>query len=237
MTTLDWKNMTINAIFHRLIFRITACLIISLLAVSARAGDQLYDPEPPADSAYVRLIYVSHGGSADFLVDGKVRVRHLSGGGASDYLVLSAGKHKLQLRQSGVSAVSEELTAEGGQVLTVAFAAGKKQVFEDKPNANKLKSILAVYHLDSARGPIDVLTADGKTKVFSHLLPGTTNQISVNPVKVELIAALPGDQAALARVAVSMSPGAAYSILLLPGEGGKLVVSALQNKIERYTGK
>ncbi len=231
--------MTLNELFHGVIFRITAGLFMMALAISARAGDQLYDPEPPADSAYVRVIYVSRGGSADLLVDGKMRVHHLPGGGASDYLVLPAGKHALVLRQTGAttSPVSEELTADSGQVLTVAFAAGKTLVFEDKVNANKLKSVLAVYHLDPKIGPVDVLTADGKIKVFNHLLPGTTNQISVNPIKVELIAAKSGEKAALARAALVMSPGAAYSILLLPGEGGQLAAGALQTKIERYTGK
>ena len=109
--------------------------------------------------------------------------------------------------------------------------------FEDKANSNKLKSMLAVYNLDSKSGPLDLLTADGNTKVFVGVAHGTPASIQVNPISVELIAAKPGDKTPLARTSLAMTQGGTYSIFLLPIEGGKLSALAAQNKTERYTGK
>lgn len=212
-------------------------------AVQAQPTGLLYDPEPPADSAYVRIVLASRDGAIDVDVDGKPRIRKLASGEASDYLVLSAGKHTIVLHPAGKPAIHLSTTLEvvRGRAMTVAFTALRADsapvVFEDKANANKLKALLAVYHLHTGAGAVDVLTADGTTKVFSGLAPGTSSSISVNPISIELIAAKPGEKTPQARVALAMAQGGTYSVLLLPDESGKTVARASQNKIERYTGK
>ncbi len=218
-----------------------AVLLLQCVSSSAQSSGLLYDPEPPANSAYVRVIHASHEGAVDLSVDGKVRVRNLGGGEASDYLVIPAGKHAFALRSAGKASVSANLDVDSGRAMTVAFPAlrsdAKPLVFEDKANSNMLKAVLAVYNLDTKPGPLDVLTADGKTRVFSGIAPGASSQLSVNPITVELIATKSGEKAAQARSIVAMAPGGTYSFLLLPGEGGKLVAHAVQNKVERYTGR
>ena len=234
-----------NFRFLRELLRSAVCAMLLTQAVTAVAQSSglLYDPEPPANSAYVRVIHVSREGAADLLVDGKPRVRNLAGGEASDYFVMPAGKHTLALHPAGKSAarVSATMDVDSGRAITVAFtpmhADAKPLVFEDKANSNMLKAVLAVYHLDSRSGPLDVLTADGKTRVFANVVPGTSSHLSVNPITIELIAANSGDKAVQARATVIMVPGGTYSFLLLPGEGGKLVARTFQNKVERYTGK
>ena len=218
-----------------------------LLAQTAAAIEQssglLYDPEPPANSAYVRVIHASSAGAVDVYVDGKPRVRALAGGNASDYMVIPAGKHTFALHPEGKASASASTTMEvdSGRAITVAFTAlradAKPLVFEDKANSNMLKAVLAVYRLDAGSDPLDVLTADGKTKVFANVAPGASSQLSVNPITIELIATRAGDKAVQARATVAMAPGGTYSFLLLPGKGGKLVAHAMQNKVERYTGK
>jgi len=221
---------------------VAAMLLIQAVTAGAQSSGLLYDPEPPANSAYVRVIHVSREGAVDLLVDGKPRVRNLAGGEASDYLVIPAGKHTLALHLAGKSAasVSTTMDVDSGRAITVAFTAlradAKLLVFEDKANSNMLKAVLAVYHLDPRSGPLDVLTADGKTRVFTNLVSGASSQLSVNPITIELIAAKTGDIAVQARATVAMASGGTYSFLLLPGEGGKLVARAVQNKVERYTG-
>lgn len=213
------------------------------LAASAQSTGLLYDPEPPADSAYVRVVHASRDGAIDVDVDGKPRIRKLGSGDGSDYMVLTAGKHALVLHPSGkaTTQVATTIDVVRGRAMTIAFTSLRADaapvLFEDKTNANKLKALLAVYHLDPGAGPLDVLTADGNTKVFSGLAAGTSASISVNPIAIELIAAKGGDKTALARASLAMAQGGAYSVLLLPGEGGKLVTRVVQNKIERYTGK
>lgn len=220
-----------------------AIILMQAAAAGAQSTGLLYDPEPPADSAYVRVVNVGRDSAVDVLVDGKARLRNLAGGEAGDYLVLSAGKHTLALQPAGKSAiaVSTGVDVVSGRAMTVAFPAlrndTKPLVFEDKANANKLKAVLTLYHLDPKAGPLDVLSADGATKVFGGIAPGASSSLSVNPISIELIATKPGDKTALARTSVAMAQGGTYSILLLPGEGGKPSVRAIQNKVERYTGK
>lgn len=214
---------------------------LGLLAAAQPAG-LLYDPEPPTDSAYVRAIHASRDGDVDVVVDGRIRAKKLAAGEASEYIVLSAGKHTVAVHTAGKSAASFTMTLDvvRGRATTVAFTALKADaspvIFEDKANSNKLKALLAVYHLDPKIGPLDVFTADGTTKVFSGLTYGSSASIQVNPISIDLIAVRSGDKAALAKASLVMSQGGTYSVLLLPGVGGKLVSRSVQNKIERFTG-
>lgn len=234
--------MTNLGFFRSLFLAVAGAMLMpQALAAEGRSENLLYDPEPPVDSAYVRMIHVGHESTLEVLVDGKPRIRNLAGGEVSDYLVLPMGKHTIALQAAGKSTVraSAALEVESGRALTVAFAApgARPLVFEDRANSNKLKAVLAVYRLDAKPGTLDVLSADGKVKVFSNVASGTSSQLSVNPITIELIAAKSGEKTAQARTTVSMSPGGTYSILLLPGEKGKLIARAAQNMVERYTGK
>ncbi|MDD5332946.1 MAG: alginate O-acetyltransferase AlgF [Rhodoferax sp.] len=227
--------------FFNLVF--AALLACPGIGVRAQPTGLLYDPEPPADSSYVRVILASRDGTVDIWVDGRSRIQKLATGEASEFMVLPAGKHSIAIHPAGKPAahLSTMLDVVRGRAMTVAFTALRADsvpiVFEDKTNANKLKALLAVYHLDAKSGPLDVLTVDGNTKVFSGVAYGTSKSIAVNPITVELSAAKSGDKVPQASASLTMTPGGTYSILLLPGEGGKLVARAVQNKIERYTGK
>jgi alginate O-acetyltransferase complex protein AlgF len=211
--------------------------------VNAQPAGQLYDPEPPADSAYVRVIVASRGSVVDVMVDGRPRIAKLKSGEPGDYMVLAAGKHSIAIHAAGkpTAQVSTTLDVVRGRAMTIAFTTllsdAEPILFEDKANSNKLKSMLAVYNLDSKSGPLDLLTADGNTKVFVGVAHGAPVSIQVNPISVELIAAKTGDKTPLARVSLSMTQGGTYSVFLLPTEGGKLSALAAQNKTERYTGK
>jgi hypothetical protein len=208
----------------------------------AQPAGVLYDPEPPADSAYVRVIHTGVG-VVDVSVDGRVRVKKLSSGEPSEYLVFSAGKHAVALHPPGKSAPTTTAAIEvvSGRAKTIAFTALKSDVapvlFEDKANSNKLKALLAVYHLDPKIGPLDVFTADGATKVFTGLVYGGSASIQVNPISIDLIAVKSGDKVAQTKVSLTMSQGGTYSFFMLPGSNGKLVSRAAQNKNERFTGR
>lgn len=223
------------------IWRAIGALLFGGLCQGAAANPDglLYDPEPPADSAYVRVLMVSGPGPLDVLVDGATRVRKLAAGAPSHYMVLSAGKHVivLQPQARGAPALTSTLDVIGGRAVTLAFGAGAAPaVFEDRANANKLKALLSVYHLGAAGGKLDILTADG-AKVLTGLAPGASAAIAVNPIEIGLVAATAGTTAPLADVRLAMSRGGTYSVLLLPGPKGKLLARAVQNTIERYTGK
>lgn len=225
----------------RLVRTLCAVVLSSLcLGAAADPNGLLYDPEPPADSAYVRVLLAKGQGPVDVLVDGKARVRKLAAGSASDYMVLAAGRHGITLEPlaKGAPVLRGTLEVIRGRAVTLAFGtASAPVVFEDKANANKLKALLAVYHLGAETGPLDVLTADGATRVFAGLAPGATASISVNPITTGLIAARAGDNSALAEATLAMNRGGTYSLFLLPGPKGTLIARAVQNNIQRYTGK
>jgi alginate O-acetyltransferase complex protein AlgF len=214
-------------------------------AIAQPAG-LLYDPEPPADSAYIRVLVVQSETAIDVSVDGKQRATKLSAANASDYLVLPKGKHVIGLHAAGKSNAITSYTIDviPGKALTLAFPALKADaapsIFEDKTNTNKLKSLLSAYHLDGKAGALNILTADGKTKVFSNLAFGASNAIAVNPISIDLIATKATDSASTAgatKTSLSMTAGANYSVFLVPNGQGMLVAHATQNKTEKYTGK
>src|SRR6185503_15245766 len=85
------------------VIRILAALALAAIATLARADANglLYDPQPPANSAYVRVVNVAPGSAMDVSVDGRARLRGIAPGEASDYLVLPAGKRALAIAPAG----------------------------------------------------------------------------------------------------------------------------------------
>jgi hypothetical protein len=69
--------------------------------VMAQPSGLLYDPEPPVDSAYVRIVLASRDAAVDVMVDGRLRIQKLSAGDASEYMVLPAGKHSISIHGAG----------------------------------------------------------------------------------------------------------------------------------------
>lgn len=230
--------------FRKFFHAICGFLLFGLCCVTqAQQAGLLYDPEPPLDSAYVRIIVTSREGPVDVIVDGRQRIQKLTSGEASEFMVLSAGAHTIALHPAGkpTAYLSTQLDVAKGRALTVAFPALKTNtvpiLIEDKTNSNKLKALLAVYHLDSKTGTVDILTADGVTKVLSNITHGSAATIQVNPIEVQLIAVKTGEKSALAKTSLKMTQGGTYSVFLMAGENGKMMAKVGLNKIERYTGK
>lgn len=224
----------------RLIIKLLACAsLLAALPVSSQTAAGLYDPEPPANSSYLRLIHAAHDGMIDVLVDGKLRIKQLGPGQASDYLVLPAGQHKISLSLKGKTLSELPFDCVGTHAYSLAYtslkADAKPMVFEDKTIANKLKATLTAYHLQNPGPSFDVMTADGKLTVFPGLAAGSHAVRAVNPINVELVANSGGNK--LAQTKVEMLQGGSYSVLFIGDSQGKLQAHTLQNKIERYTGK
>lgn len=221
--------------------------ILSLLTFAAlpacalaQHATGLYDPQPPADSAYVRVITLKAPTPVDVWLDNKPRLRQVTVAQPSDYMVVTAGHHNLTLK-AGSQSVSVPLDVLAGHSLTLALAHlggdAKPLLLPDKANTNKLKAVIMAYHLDSKAGPLDILTADGTTKVFTALAPGHSASLVVNPVSIEFMVTRAGDKTALARAGLSMSPGGTYSLVFTTADNGQLAAAGYANKLERYTGK
>lgn len=214
---------------------------LGLFFVSAYAQPTglLYDPEPPVDSGYVRVMVASEIPKVSVFVDEKVRVASLTKDQVSDYLVVDAGNHQIALVAGKKTVATASIDVTRGSAVTVVFTSPDTvpHVFVDKASTNKLKAMLSVYQLASQNEPLDVLTGDGATKVFSSLAYGKSGAMQVNPISVALIATKTGAKTSLGGATLTMTQGGAYSIFLLPTKSEKVVAIQVQNKIERYTGK
>lgn len=199
----------------------------------------LYDPEPPSDSAYLRVFWSSSKGNIEVWVDGRQRVSALAAGTASDYLILPAGAHTVALRVpvEKKERASVQVELQRGSATTVAFATSKNGptpfVFEDKANSNKLKAVLNFYHLQSSSGPMNVTTGDGKLKVFSEVPFGKSASMSVNPIQVELAVVNAVDAKERGRTKLAMTQGANYSLFAF-GQDGTLALFTQESKTEKY---
>ncbi|MGQ0709783.1 MAG: DUF4397 domain-containing protein [Rhodoferax sp.] len=212
-----------------------AVALVCAAAAHAQGSGRLYDPEPPLDSGYVRLVLAFKSAPVDVLVDGKPRVGKLAPYAMSDYLVLKEGKHGIAFSQAGKS-WSHELTVVRGKSVTLAYTAlkgeGPSHRFEDKGNTNKLKSLLSVYNLHPHMGAVDVTAAPGATKVFNAVAYGSSSTLQVNPIAVELAI---GGAGKTASTKLEMMQGQTYSVVLFD-EGGKPVARVFPSATERYTG-
>ncbi len=214
--------------------------LVCLLPFAALAGQQagvLYDPQPPADSAYLRVLHLAGDNPLALSVDGKQRIARLAFAEPSDYLVLPQGRHTLRL-QAGSTQWEQPADLAPGRAYTLALGprgqGGRTVTFEDATSANRLKAMLTVYHLAWDAGPLDVTTADGSATVFGNLAPGSSRSVPVNPIEVELAVARSGEKAALAHGSLSMQRGGAYSLFILPAKGSGVALRAVQNRTERY---
>ena len=225
--------------------RFASCLIASAIAIAlapalvqAQSTGRLYDPMPPDNSAYLRIVQAGTSKPVEVLLDGKVRLRQLASRAPSAYFVVPAGQHVVQLQSGGVKGPKLTLDASSRGAYTLAFPSTKANaegtVFVDRTSTNRLKSMLAVYHLAPAVGTIDVTTADGKTTVFDDIKPGAPAILEVNPINVKL--AIASQAKSSGASSLKMNSGSAYSIFLFPSSGKAISTLTIENKRERYTG-
>lgn len=211
----------------------------ALTPISWAQQTTLYDPQPPANSAYVRILVGSGSKAFDVLVDQRVRLSNVEVATPSDYMVLTAGTHELSIR-AGSQQVSVKISAESTRSLTVLLPelvnSAKPVVIEDKTNSNKLKAIISAYHLGGTQ-PLDVWTANGQTQVFSALAPTASAALVVNPIKLDYMVTAIGQKTALAESQLSMKSGEAYSIVISKNASGQVTARAFTNAVEKIQSK
>lgn len=204
-------------------------------AAWAQGSGRLYDPEPPLDSGYVRIVWAVGGAPTQVSVDGKVRVPKLAAYSVSDYLVLKEGGHTLVFQQGGKT-WSHAWNVTRGKSVSLAYAAmkgdGPAHVLEDKGNTNKLKSLLAFYNLHPQVAKAGVVTVQGDSKVFDGVAYGSMAALQVNPIAIGLKIA-GADKPATAQL--DMQAGHTYSVFLFNVDG-KPQTHVVQSTTERYTG-
>ncbi len=170
-----------------------------LLSPVALAQDGLYDPAPPANSAFVRVI-----NAPAATLGGKAVTAQP--GAASPYVVVPQGDFAAR-----VGTLSSTLKAEAGKFYTVITTGGKLALLLDQAADNRAKALLTVYNL--SKSSIDLKTADGKTAVVAAVKPGASGSRAVNGITVDL-SAFVGDKALGTVKAVKLERGNAYALVV-----------------------
>jgi alginate O-acetyltransferase complex protein AlgF len=174
-----------------------ACLLLGF-AVAQETG--LYDPAPPADSAFVRVINMpaaTLGGKA---------VTALKGA-ASSYVVIPQGDFAAKL-----GTATSKLKVEAGKFYSVVNVGNKVTLLTDQAAENRAKALLTIYNL-SKSATVDLKTADGKTVVVAGVKTGESGSRTVNGITVDL-AAFAGTKALGTLKGVKLERGNAYALVL-----------------------
>lgn len=203
----------------------------------------LYDPEPPADSGYVRIFTpIGDIPEVSVSIDSRLRLPQIKSAHVSDYLVVKAGKHTLSLQSLSKSKPAEinlPFSVNQGEAITVALKSYQPKedpiFFVDKKGSNKLKSMLSVYQLGHKTEQLDILSSNGKTKVFSNMAYGSVTALQVNPIKIDLMVSKSNDTKSLSDIHLEMTQGSAYSVFIIPDTGKIIKTQVIENKIEKFS--
>lgn len=164
--------------------------LLSLLATfvafinPAQAADDtaLYDPAPPADSAFVRIINAS-GATADVTVGG-ASYSGVTAPGISSYRIIPQGEQEVKAGD-----FSKKLTITAGKYYSLALTEkdGKKDLasIEDAIIKNPAKAMIYFYNLSDA--PTSALHAvKQKADIIADIKPGTSGSREVNALTIDV---------------------------------------------------
>jgi hypothetical protein len=210
--------------------RLGALLAAALLAGPAAwaqgAGQaQVYDPQPPAGSAYLRFVNALGGEVAlrpDFLPPQSLGIAPAQRVTAYAVVERTAGR-PLTLEVAGSGATGRAtLQAEPGSYVTVLLHRAPEGGIAatsvvDRADFDGAKARLGFYNAAPGCPAAALkLEANGAT-IFDQVAPGTARARSVNPVGAALRAECEGTAAPVALE--GLEAGGTYSILLIRPEG------------------
>lgn len=175
-------------------------LLFALCTSVAFAQDGLYDPAPPANSAFVRVA-----NAAAATLGGKAVTADK--GAVSAYVVIPQGEFGAK-----VGTANGKLKVEAGKFYTVVANGGRLSLLTDQAAENRAKALLTVYNLSKAPS-VDLKTADGKTAVVTAVKPGASGSRAVNGITVDL-AAFAGTKAIGTVKGVKLERGNAYALVV-----------------------
>ena len=192
-----------------------AALTVDSPDIAAQAIARLYSPQPPAGSAYVRVVnpagiplYVRISLSAPADQLSAVQI-------SSVYRIVPGGR-RLSLELNGQPANVEIVPLPNKFTTLIARPAGRGYVWqaivEDTTPIDGLRADLRFYNLiDGCRGSLNIV--DGP-RVFDSLPANTDQRRSINPVETNLYGECDKIRSA-SWVLPSLQPGSHYSLFLV----------------------
>jgi alginate O-acetyltransferase complex protein AlgF len=150
-------------------------LAFCCLGLSSVAAQLLYEPEPPANSAFVRIVNLT--GKDQTSKIGRVLFDTLKAFAVSPYRVISQGRHTFQVESS-----TTEVNFVAQKFYTITAQAKTPMVFEDT-SATRAKALISVYNLSDLT-LINLKTNDNKITVVADVKPNTVKSQFVNALKI-----------------------------------------------------
>jgi alginate O-acetyltransferase complex protein AlgF len=178
---------------------------LAFLSGTVLAAPPLYNPAPPADSAFVRLINATPNASSAAIDDASL-AEHLKPAQASAYRIFKQGTHTLV---SGN--IKTKLTLEAGGFYSAALLAGRWWINADRSASSLTQSRLSAYNLSKV--DVAIKTSDGKLAVWNKLQPEHYDMMAVNPIKIKL--AVNAGAQILPLPEIQLEPNVAYSVIVV----------------------
>jgi hypothetical protein len=204
------------------------CLLSAALAASlaapVAAQPQLYGPQPPAGSAFIRFVNATGAEISvrpDFLPAQNLGITPAARIGVYRTVERVADRTmSLEVREGERRASTTLRTAPGNFVtILIQPAPGggiTAQAVQDGGDGNQARARLAFYNtLPDCPAAALSIDPDGPT-VFADVAPGASKSRSVNPASARLLASC-GDRGAPAFPLEGLEAGSRYSIWLMPG--------------------
>jgi hypothetical protein len=204
-------------------------LLTLLLAGAAQAQQNLpYDPEPPPNAAFVRVINATLKPVALQMNGEPLTVQAR---GVSAYRIVAATALPVQVDSQTLNFslkaktfYSIAVVGQGSALKTVLLADGQ--------SFPRTKAALTIYNLSDSK-TVTLKTADGITTVFQNIVPLQSKSILVNGVAVHLTA-FANNKPIRTLQNVQFQIGFAYSILVM-GQGGHYTATFVPSSTSRLT--
>lgn len=195
-----------------------AAALLSLLVALPTftlAQNDLYGPEAPRDSAYLRVINAREGDAVVPVIDG-VAWDPIEFAAATPYGLVQPGERVVELAGEEV-----ELALEPEGFTTLVALPEQTLVLKDTPLRDISRGLLTLYNLTSD-STIDLLTSDG-TEVLAGVPAESAASIVISEATVSL--AVQSQGATLAELPEkTYTRGEAHSIIVLPGDADPKVI-------------
>ncbi len=209
--------------------RLRAALALALLVTPLAAAPggaqqpELYGPQPPAGSAFVRFVNATGGELSlrpDFLPAQTLGTQPVQRVTAYQVVERVAGRAlNVEARAAGATARAA-LSANAGGFVTVLVTQGPgntltARAVTDGGDGNQTRARLAFYNA-APECPAAALGLEGGATIFADVAPSASKTRSVNPSAASLVAAC-GDRRGAAFPLSGLEAGGRYSIWMLPG--------------------
>lgn len=204
--------------------------LLLLSAGVATANDQeLYDPAPPADSAFIRLINASNDTDPVTSSIGSVTFTSVASPSITDYSVLKAGDYEMKIGEN-----SFDIHVEAGKYYTLALLTkeGKPSVtaLEDAMVTNPAKAVVYFYNLSNAP-KASLFAPQHKADIVAEIESGQGGAREVNALTLDLAITAGGKEVkAFPGVELKRRTGVTF---LLSGSGENLTGTMQANNVKR----